>query len=566
MRRHGADQMMGGVDGVTVGASRRPKLLELGLALVVIAVPLVFLPMSYAPFVDVKLTVLLGGTLMIWAGARGRPRLAVAASIWVAAMAVAGLFGVDPWWSLFGPENTANGLVMLGTSAFLLVAGTRLPDAIRERIPVWIVGVSLAVGTVFLLFRFWPQVFDLLIPNLSFEGSTLGDPVYVAGVLAIGIIATAGLERLSVPLMTAILVFQASALSLSTKRVGWVAFALGLAVVFWRARPPRRQMILVVGVSAATFLGWTLMDTFVGAESRLSGARRFGQLTTESAKARLVFTPALVRAASERPTLGWGPGNVWGAYVSTATRSNLGVARGVGDAHNIVLEAAVTTGAVGLLAFLFLGVVTVREMWRGPRTAGWAAGGAVALFVYHLLQPNNVYLTPLMFLLAGMACRPPPADEPDRDPPFRIRISPRLAHAVAGVLLAGGLLVSSINLTASVMEQYGKTYAYEGTLRAAVQVAPRRVTAAESLALHLALDGRGGNEAHAAEAVQLAERTVRLHPWNPGVRLVAADVHVLLGDFDGAERWIEEHLKLFPEDTIPRLPPEEAAVKIDTIG
>ena len=547
--------MMEAVGAVTTGAEKTSKLLELGLALIVIGVPLVFLPLTHAPFVDLKLLVLLAGTVMVWAGARGPSRLTVAASIWVATMALAGLFGVDWWWSLAGPENTSNGIVMLGASAFLLVAGTRMPEGFRERIPVWLVGISIAVGSVFLLFRFWPSAFDLLIPDLSFVGGTMGHAVFLAGVMAVGVIAVLGIERLPLPWLTAILVFQASVLSLSTKRVGWVAVAVGLGVVFWRARVGRRRATLVMVSLVATFLAWTLLDLALGLE--LSGASRFGELTTDSAGARLAFTPAMARSVLDRPILGWGPGNVWGAFVSSGTEEEIATGfRGTGDAHNILLESAVTTGLIGLAAFLFLGVVTAREMWRGPRGAGWAAGGAVGLFVYHLFQPNNVYLTPVMFLLAGMACRPSPGELEARPPP---RVLPRLARAGTGALLAGGLLISGINLTSSVMEQYGETYAYEGTLRAAVQVSPRRVSSAEALALHLALDGRIGDEADAAEAVALAERTVRQHPWNPGVRLVAADVHILLRDFDGAQRWIEEHLAVFPEDTIPPLPPEAAA-------
>lgn len=542
------------------GTAKPSKRLELGLGLVVIAVPLAFLPMSHAPFVDIKLVALLAGTLMVWAGTRGGSRLTVAASIWVGATALAGLLGVDPWWSLFGPENTANGLVLLGASALLLVAGARLPGSLRERIPVWMVGVSLAVGAVFVLFRLWPEAFDLLIRDLSFEGGTMGHPVFLAGVVTVGIIAAFGLERLSLPRVAAILVLQASALSLSTKRVGWVALVIGLAVWLWRARPPRRRAILLSIVVVGTFLGWTIAGMIAGPDSRLSGAARFGELTTDSAGTRLAFTPAMARSVVERPILGWGPGNVWGAFVSTATEEEIEVGfRGTGDAHNIVLEVAVTTGVVGLAAFLLLGFVTVREMWRGPGSAGWAAGAAVGLFVYHLFQPNNVYLTPLMFLLAGMACRASPEREEQRG---RFRVSPRVAHAAAGVLLVGGLILSGINLTASVMEQYGKTYAYEGTLRTSLQVAPRRVSTAEALALHLAFDGRSGDEAAAAEAMALAERTVRHHPWNPGVRLVAADVHVLLRDFEGAERWVREHLRFFPNDTIPPISPEEAAEEL----
>lgn len=541
-------------------AARRSRWLELGLGIVVIAVPLVFLPASYAPFVDVKLALLLAGAVMVWAGHRARSTLRVPAAAWVGTLAVAGILGVDWWWSLTGPERVGNGLLLLGGSAFLLVVGTGVPDSIRERIPIWLAATSTVVALVGLVYRTWPEALDYVVPGLSFEGGTLGHPVYLAGFVAIGLIAAVGLNRLSARSLVPLLVILSTALALSTKRVGWVALAVGLAVALWRARPPRRRAFLIVGVVAATLVTWTAVDAFFVPSVPFSGARRFGELTTDSARARVTTWVALTRGWASRPVLGWGPGNAWSAYMASAATPEIEVAgRGMRDAHNFLVEAPVTTGGVGLGALLILGVLTVRQMRKGPRSLGWAAGGAAALGVYHLMQPYNVSLTPLFFLLAGLACPSPPgvtpADTPGEGRRRRLGPPRRLA---TGALLAAAAVVAAGVLVASVLEQYGRTYASEAALRNALHLTPRRVTVAEALALHLALDGRAGDPLAERDAKELAARMVETHPWNPEIRLVAADVHLLLRDHAGAVAWVERHLSFFPEDPIPPPPPENS--------
>src|SRR4029079_8497566 len=76
-------------------AAGRPKLVELGVALVVIACPLVYLPASASPCLDLKRVVLLAACVLIW---RGRPiidrRLAAVAATWVGILTISSLAGV----------------------------------------------------------------------------------------------------------------------------------------------------------------------------------------------------------------------------------------------------------------------------------------------------------------------------------------------------------------------------------------------------------------------------------------------------------------------------------------
>ena len=87
------------------GPARNPRLLELGVGLIVVALPLAFLPMSATPFVDVKIAVLLLGCLFVWAGSAPADRtlalLAENRARW------AGLLrGGVPFTSPAGPQGT----------------------------------------------------------------------------------------------------------------------------------------------------------------------------------------------------------------------------------------------------------------------------------------------------------------------------------------------------------------------------------------------------------------------------------------------------------------------------
>ena len=535
--------------GFRTATQPRFRSLELGLGLIVIVLPLAFLPASMGPFVDVKLVALSAGALVLWAGHGGHSRLAAPAALWVGAVAIAGLFGVDKWWSLIGPENMGNGLLLLGLSAFLLVAATNVPVAVRDRIPLWLVGASTALASISLVSRVWPQLPIVEGIGLPLVGGTLGNPVFVATFAAVGLVGVVGAPKLKPRPLVLILVVLSSALALSTRRVGWVALAVGLAVALWRTRVPRKRAVLILGVVAASLAAWTVLDGFLSAS--LSGAGRFGELGAgSSVQSRLNAWTVLGRGWAERPFLGWGPGNSWAAYVSSGTPSELSVDRGYGDAHNIFLEAAVTTGVVGFAAFLVLVGFTARQMRRGLPSTGWAFGVAAGLFVHHLIQPLNVVLTPLLFLTAGLACRASPGEQDGSRP--RLDAGPRsIGHLVrpgVGMLIAAALLLSTASLVSSVLERHGRTYASEWALRASLRVGPGRITAGESLAMSLALDARSGDVAAGREARELIARMVRLHPWNPGVRLVAADVHTLMRDSAGAEQWTRRHFARFPGD------------------
>ena len=98
-------------------------------------------------------------------------------------------------------------------------------------------------------------------------------------------------------------------------------------------------------------------------------------------------------------------------------------------------------------------------------------------------------------------------------------------------------------------------------LERAWAIAPWRISAAEALAIDLAIDGRAGDDAAAAAARDVVDRLVEAHPLNPGVRLLAADVELLLRDLAATQAWIREQLEVFPSDSVV-VPEEEPGITI----
>jgi hypothetical protein len=126
---------------------------------------------------------------------------------------------------------------------------------------------------------------------------------------------------------------------------------------------------------------------------------------------------------------------------------------------------------------------------------------------------------------------------------------------LSGVLLAGTLVISIATLTSAVLEQYESTYYSpdHGGLRLATNITPWRIKSSQDLATQLALDGRAGDAARAAEAIAMADRMISEHPWDPDVYFSAVAVHRLVLDSEGEApviRAFEERFPLLPPPVI----------------
>ena len=108
--------------------ARRPQLAELGLFLLVVALPLAFTPFSTSPFGDPKLVILVGGSLALWGS--GLPldrRIGALAALWTAFTALSALTGVEPIRSLAARTDGEGGglMLVLSCAAIVVTAGGR---------------------------------------------------------------------------------------------------------------------------------------------------------------------------------------------------------------------------------------------------------------------------------------------------------------------------------------------------------------------------------------------------------------------------------------------------------
>lgn len=532
----------------TVALVRRPQVLEAGLFLLVVALPLAFFPLSRNEFLEVKLLMLACGTLLILAsGVPADRRLAPPAFSWAAVVALAALLGIDPVESLVGTIS-ATGVTMLVCAAALVAVAPNVPTGTWGRASGWLVGTGVVVAGVMSLARIAPGALEALGRTVRFDGSTLGNPTFAVGFLAACIPAALVRERSR---WRTVAVFAALGMgfAVAEERSAWLMPLVALGASAWFVRPGWRRLVLAGGALVAVVGLWVLVPALAdhgGPSDRYTAVGQFRTLEGERQRAALYAANA--RAVAERPILGWGPANGWTGFLSSGTPAQIEQAgRYWADAHNLLLEIGVTSGLVGLAVFAWLLVRLVPRALRPIPERGWLAAAAAGLGVYAMVEPLDVTLTPLLLLLAGGAAG-------GRDTiaaPFPARGTARAARVVAVTALSGATVLAGLNLAASALEEWGHThYGADWALRAAVDLAPWRLTAAEALATSLAVSGRAGDVAASAEARAVVATVVRDHPTNPGVRLLAADIELLLRNFPGTQDWIREQLRVFPSDTV----------------
>jgi hypothetical protein len=536
---------------------RRRGALTAGLMLVVVGVPLILTPFTTAPFSDGKLVLLLAGTLLVAIGCRGRgpdPGLVAPAAIFIAVELLAAAAGVDTMRSLLGLEQGGDSVLLLCCAATLLVTASTFPEELIARLPKWIVGVGLAIAAVELLYRTVPSAIAAAVPDLSLVGSTLGNPVFAAAMLSVALAVVVSRWRLTSVATIACLVAIASGLGTVGERSAYLVPLVAVTVALWRRRPGITRSLLVVGLVGGTLAAWIAIGRVLPAtQSSVSPVVEFE--TPAAEQARFAVYSADAKGFLHRPFLGWGPGNTWSAYVSSASPREMATAgRGWADAHDLFLEVAVGSGVLGVAALVWLLLAGLRRTRRVPPERSWIVASAVALGLFQLGEPVNVVVTPTLFLLLGL-CVMPSAQA--KEAPRRSAV--RGASIACVGILSAGLVLSTVAFAASTLEHWGRGYGELWADRASHAVAPWRVTAGENLAIRLAVDGRSGNVSAGREALALSEGLVAAHPWDPTVRLTASDVARLLQRPGEADAWAAAQLRRFPSDTRPESRPAPTA-------
>jgi O-antigen ligase/polysaccharide polymerase Wzy-like membrane protein len=515
----------------------RPRLVEIGLFLVVVAVPVAVFPLAVQPFSDLKLPLLLLGIALLWGS--GLPisrRLRWPVAAWIGFAVLATIFGTDPTGAILGTwENT--GLLLLVASGAIALVAPSLRDADVERLQVLHLGVAAGVAVLPLLWGAARSAFEAARIEVTFNGSTIGNPVLLAIFLAAAIPAIVVARSTRVALAVAAVV--GAALAVNGERSALLMPVVALLLCLWLLPSMRRRTLLVAVVVLAGGVLWTAVRPSASG----IGATESQFTTVAGERQRVAAAAAHVRAFARRPILGWGPGLTWNGFVAAATAKEIAVAtRGWNDAHDIVLQMFGSTGILGGGAFLWLGALLLVGLRRAPPSRRWVAIAALVLALGALYEPLTVSLTPLLFLFAAAAYPEPAGD-----------VTPAVPRGLRGAaiaVLAAATVLGAVALTASALEQWGRTHFAEWSLRASLTLQPWRLSAQERLATELALDGRAGDEAAAAKARSTIAHAVDQHPWDPNVRLVASDVERLLKNPEASSAWLAEQHERFPNDDL----------------
>jgi O-antigen ligase len=537
--------------------ARRPQLAELGLFLLVVALPLVFTPFSASPFGDPKLVVLAWGTLALWAS--GLPidrRLAWAAAAWVGVTIVAALTGVDASVGLTArTEGQGGGAIVLGCAGALAVLGSGLSDELRELARRWLVMSGVVVAVLGLAIRMFPDASTWLPSDIEMVGATLGNQLFAAAFLAAAVAAAIvgggsgshGASGSLNPRTVALVAFLALGAATFGERSSIVVPVIAGAAVLWRARLGVRATFVMACAVVVPLIAWQAIDATVLPDTTGRGAAVTGIEAQATDVQRVTVWRVMGRATLDRPVLGWGPGSAGSGYLAAVTASEVEDAgRRWADAHNLFLETAVTSGVLGLAALVWLVVLLTARSLRAGRDRAWAFGAAAGLAAYSVVEPIGLVLTSLLFLIAGIAAGPARVTEAERAE--RPAWGRRAVTWGVGAMLAVATVVSLQMLVAAGLERWGRVYGETWALEDALRVQPWRLSSAERLAFIWALDGRAGDEAAAQRARDEIGRAVLRHPWDGDVRLWAADVETLLRDEVAARAWIDEHLARFPGD------------------
>ena len=419
--------------------------------------------------------------------------------------------------SWFGDFFALTGMVFVAAVAGAWAIGRKLPDGALPSL-AWglvlgaVVNAAVAVTQGFVdLSAYEVALYDGRATGL------LGNPVFLGAVCASAMALIPMVLARSAAVGGAAAALLAAAAQMSGARNSVVALVFLAAWAATRIDGGRR-FVLVIAVVAGLAVGVVVEPTHgTGAVARLSTSEGFAN-RVENWREGLV-------AVRERPVFGHGPGR-YGPAVSphrTAAIARQGPDRLYADAHNIGVEYAVTTGAVGLALLVVWALFAVRQAWP-PRQIDLLLAAA-ALFSSHLLQPQHVVLTPLMFLLVGASARS--RRDAARIP--RPAFATQAVLAVVALVLAGRVLAGDIAYRSAELD-----FDLAGAQRASALLWPWARPVSLETRIHLFRVREQKDATELPAALNAARRAVAREPGDPIRHVALASILHDLGRHDEA--------------------------------
>jgi putative inorganic carbon (HCO3(-)) transporter len=513
-------------------AARRP--LGLFAAAVAFLLPVVFSPSTNSTFWAPK------AALLPVVAAVGLPYLvrlrrepaAIAAAAFLGIAALATLLAATPTVAVFGLYGQGTGLLFVAALVGAWAIGRVLVDDERAD-----VGRALLGGVLLnVAFALLSTIVDLTSFELGlYQGRAmglLGNPIHLGAACAAGLALLVPRLTTNTPAAAAGVAAIGAAVQASGSRSGLVA---ALVVIAWGVAvlSRRHAAVLVVAMHLGFAGGWALSEIGggVSVSQRLAADDGGGGL---GARASQWWSTR--HAVADQPLLGSGPGTYREAtsrYRTDEVAATFGGDTYYGDAHNVFVEYAGTTGLLGVAAFGAWLALAARRA-RGP-----LAVAALAILLVGLVEPQWVGTTPVAFLALGAAGPRAPTD--------------RRASWPVGLLAAAGVAASAVFLVGDFHLHQARLDFDRGHADAALQLLPRWSEPATIRARIDTLPGRiQQDEALLASARRWRLEAIARDPTDPQLWLILADADATEGRTDEAIRAYQQVLRLNPQSTRAR--------------
>lgn len=382
-----------------------PRSTRLGLLVAIFAGLLAAAPPLADGYVLVKLLALAAGGALAWIGLFGSPLRRTCldgplAALW-AVMLLSAAASADPAMSVLGAYPQAfHGLIPIALYTALYYAAANTHEAWIDRVLGWMVTASIPLALYGLSQRVWGDMLTHAeLPNHRIS-STIGNPVMLGAciVILLPLALHWTLKKKSLLGVAAGAALLAALLE-TWARGAWLGAAVSAAAYLrltGRLRPRPRHALALVLLSPLLFL-----------------ALQRGLGKGDSDSMRVEIMKSSLHAFASRPILGWGPDAFMLALRRHKTYGFIRLAKNAhvvqSSAHNDLIQAAVTLGLLGLLAYAWL-------LWalaaRFARLRSGSDGGPAAvaaallgLFVQAKFNPVPPSALALAALMAGLVCR-----------------------------------------------------------------------------------------------------------------------------------------------------------------
>lgn len=388
----------------------------------ILLTPLIISDLFFFPFVVPKTIYFLGLVQIIFAAwlflaisfQRYRPRfnpLSVAIAFFLVILFLSSVFGVDffrSFWSTY--ERMTGLLTWFHLMAFFLVISSVFQGLKKDWFKIF--SVSFSVAVLVSLLSLGPRIGIDIDPS-PIGGATIGNTSLMATYLLFNVFLALYIFVKSSGLLKIFAGFSFILISLglllSGGRAAILAFLGGLVLLFflYLAFASSKFFLRILGrVCLVGSLIVFLALTFLLFQPNSRVQEKFIEVATSS---RLVVWEKAWQGWQERPWLGWGPES-FDLVFARHFNPSLFLPEYGGEvwfdrAHNVVFDALVAFGIIGLLAYLGIFASAFYVLWRKyfrERISFWTAGIFSVILISYFIQNLVVFdmiSTYLMFFL-----------------------------------------------------------------------------------------------------------------------------------------------------------------------